>query len=136
MVSNIDRSPRNRQGTEQGARRLPRFGFLVVWVSVLLGACHAAPRAAVIVDTGFVRAEVRARLGEPDRRREFKMPSTPFFGPQESLAGRVPAGTSVEEWVYREGDEERYVWFAGAEDQPGDRWRVIATGRYPAEAVY
>jgi len=117
-------------------RCISRLGFIVLWIPVVLGACHAAPKAAIIVDTGAAREEVRARLGEPDRRSEFKMPATPFFGPQESLAGRVPAGSLVEEWVYREGDEERYVWFSGAEDLPGDRWRVIATGRYPADAVY
>jgi len=126
----------NHPGTEMPAHHPSLLGFLVIWVCVLLGGCHAAPTAAVVVDTGSVRAEVRARLGAPDRRREFELPSTPYFGPQESLAGLVPAGTLVEEWVYHEGDEERYVWFAGAEDQPGDRWRVIATGRYPAEAVY
>lgn len=131
----MNRYPCNDQGTNTRARHLFRFVFLVIWVTVLLGACHAAPRADV-VDTGSVRAEVRARLGEPDRRREFKLPATPFLGPQESLAGRVPAGTLVEEWVYREGDEERYVWFSGAADQPRNRWRVIATGRYPAGAVY
>jgi hypothetical protein len=113
-----------------------RCVLLVVWISGWLGACHAAPRATAVVDAGSLPEDVRMRLGEPDRKAEFKMPATPFSGPQESLTGLVPEGALVEEWVYREGDEERYIWFSGAEDQPRDRWQVIETARYPAGAVF
>ncbi|HET6371234.1 MAG TPA: hypothetical protein VFG95_08555 [Nitrospiria bacterium] len=93
-------------------------------------------RDPVAVDTGSMRADVRARMGEPEQVREFKLPEGPFFGPQESLAGLVPAGTLVEEWVYRVGNDELYVWFAGAEGEAKDQWRVLETARYPAGAVY
>jgi hypothetical protein len=116
--------------------RFNHFGFYVIWMAVLLGACHARDGGSVAVDTGSMRADVRARWGEPERVREFKLPEGHFFGPQESLTGLIPAGTLVEEWVYRAGKEEMYVWFAGAEGEAKDQWRVIETGRYPAGAVY
>ena len=116
--------------------RFNHFGFFMIWLAILLGACQASPGNAVVINTGFSRAEVRALMGEPERVQEFILPETPLFGPQESLAELIPAGTWVEEWVYTVGEDELYVWFAGEKGQAKDQWRVIETARYPAGAVY
>jgi hypothetical protein len=64
------------------------------------------------------------------------LPDHPFFGPQEGLANLVPPGTEFEEWVYEIGDEVLYVWFFGEADEPREDWLVLATARYPKDAVF
>ncbi len=110
--------------------------FVFIGLIMLIPACQPKPANKIAVTTGSSRAECRALLGEPGRVQEFKLPETPFFGPQESLTNLIPAGTLVEEWVYPVGEEELYVWFAGEEGKPRDQWRVIETARHSAGAVY
>jgi protein-S-isoprenylcysteine O-methyltransferase Ste14 len=126
---------------ERYCREVPRYlfrrtGLLVVGLALLLGGCRAGPGDAVDVAVGAGLEEVREQLGEPQREQDFIMPEVPFFGPQESLTDLVPAGTLVKEWVYSVGEEELYVWFASAQGAAPDLWRVVATGRYPAGAVF
>jgi hypothetical protein len=108
----------------------------VIWLAILIVACQTKTPDADGISIGASRADVRALMGEPERVQEFELPDAPFFGPQESLIDLVPAGTPVEEWVYIQGEEEQYVWFAGEAGQAKDLWRVIETARYPVGAVY
>jgi hypothetical protein len=108
----------------------------LIWLTVLLVACQANRGDEVVINTGSLRAEVRALMGEPVRVQEFILPESPFFGPQESLTGLLPAGTPVEEWVYAVDEMELYVWFAVEDGQAEDQWRVVEMARYPAGAVY
>ena len=85
-------------------------------MAILLSGCQARPDNSVVIGPGSSHTNVLSLLGEPDRVQEFNLPEVPFFGPQESLTDLIPAGTPVEEWVYIEGEEELYVWFAGEED--------------------
>jgi hypothetical protein len=101
-----------------------------------LAGCQSVDSPAAEVREGSTRDEVRTALGEPAEVNEFVLPSEPFFGPQEGLSGIVPAGSGVEEWVYRQDGEVLYVWFSGqpGEDQAG--WTVIMTATYPKDAVF
>jgi hypothetical protein len=75
-------------------------------------------------------------MGAPDRREEIIIPEGPFYGPQESLAGTLPSGEVVEEWVYTRGEIELYIWFWGEDPAIRDGWRVIDFVEYPASAVF
>jgi hypothetical protein len=75
-------------------------------------------------------------LGEPTRTQDFLLPEAPFFGPQESLTGLIPAGTLVKEWVYVQGNEEQYVWFRCDKGGPAVECSLIKSARYPVGAVY
>ncbi len=112
-------------------KQLSLFSLLI-----LFNGCHANNGNALIVKVGSSHEELRTLAGNPERVQEFKLPETPFSGPQESLTGLVPAGTLVEEWVYVIDKEELYVWFAGQEDQSKDEWQVVTSARYPVGAVY
>lgn len=112
------------------------FGFIIIWIAILLSGCQAPPDNSVVIGPGSSHTNVLSLLGEPDRVQEFNLPEVPFFGPQESLTDLIPTGTPVEEWVYVLGEEELYVWFAGEEGQVKDQWQVIKTARYPVGAVY
>jgi hypothetical protein len=67
---------------------------------------------------------------------EFSLPDEPFFGPQESLTGLIPAGSIVDEWRYLENGQVQYVWFSGDTPENRNEWRVIALASYPEGAVF
>ncbi len=126
---------------EKYRREVPRYlfrrlGMLVIGLALLLAGCGGLAGGSLEVAVGATQEEVRQHLGEPQREQDFIMPEVPFFGPQESLTGLVLPGVVVKEWVYTVGDEELYVWFASAQGQKAGLWRVVATGRYPAGAVF
>jgi hypothetical protein len=75
-------------------------------------------------------------MGEPDRTQDFPLPDVPFFGPQESLTGLIPAGTPVKEWVYVIGEQELYVWFRCDQGGPEFDCSLVTSARYPVGAVY
>jgi hypothetical protein len=41
----------------------------------------------------------------------------------------------IEEWVSERGVEILYVWFTGEAAESREDWLVIATARYPKDAV-
>jgi len=99
-------------------------------------SCSPAGSPAGEVEVGFSREEVIEAVGQPDTTQEFTLPSEPFFGPQEGLANILAPGTLVEEWAYELNDEILYVWFASESGEPREDWPVVATGVYPAGAVF
>jgi hypothetical protein len=109
---------------------------LIILVGFLLIGCFPRSSPAPEIGPGSFKGEVIASWGEPDQAQDFILPAEPFFGPQESLVNLVPAGTLIEEWVYEIEDELLYIWFTGEEDKPRDSWPVLATGRYPKDAIY
>jgi hypothetical protein len=109
---------------------------LIFLVGFLLIGCFPRSSPAPEIGPGSFKGEVIASWGEPDQAQDFILPAEPFFGPQESLVNLVPAGTLIEEWVYEIEDELLYIWFTGEEDKPRDSWPVLATGRYPKDAIY
>jgi hypothetical protein len=108
---------------------------MLIFSAVLVGCSLISPSTPEIVE-GSTKGDVIAALGEPDRTQDFVLPDVPFFGPQESLANLVPAGTVIEEWVYEIGDEVLYVWFTGELDESRENWLVLDTARHPKDAVY
>jgi hypothetical protein len=116
-------------------RRLrPSLIFLLVIFAPSMTGCIG--NTQIELKAGFTHQEVEHALGQPDEMGEFTMPDGGFFGPQEALSGLVPAGSQVEEWRYKLGDEVTYVWFYGDSTVTKDIWRVIATATLPADAVY
>ena len=110
--------------------------FFAIGLLVFPVACRQDLEDASAIQIGSLRGEVRAQVGQPQRTQEFRLPEAPFFGPQEGLAGLIPPGTLVEEWVYTLDNDELYVWFAAEEGDAVGEWRVIETGRYPMGAVF
>ena len=108
----------------------------IMLCSVFLFGCSWVSTPAPDISKGSSKDEVVASLGEPDEIQDFILPDQPFFGPQESLANLVPAGSTIEEWVYVIGDEVIYVWFTGEIGDDRETWLVIEIGRYPKDAVY
>jgi hypothetical protein len=96
-----------------------------------MGACQAAT-----ISLGDSPENVLSLMGEPDRTRDFPMPEVPFFGPQESLTGLIPAGNPVKEWVYVLGEQELYVWFRCDQGHPEADCSLVNSARYPVGAVY
>ena len=103
---------------------------------LLLAACQNQIVARREMQPGLSPAQVQGLLGEPARTQDFLLPEVPFFGPQESLTGLIPAGALVEEWVYVQGDEELYVWFHCDQGEVGEDCSLIKTASYPVGAVY
>jgi hypothetical protein len=88
------------------------------------------------IEPGATREEVEARIGPPDSRQELAFPSEPFFGPGEGLSAVLEPGAPYEEWFYRRGEMDYYVWFSAPPDDPGGAWGVIMAASYPADAVF
>ncbi len=114
-------------------RTFLRISMIIFYLFLSSSACRA--RWASLAP-GDSPGQVRARLGEPTRTQDFLLPEAPFFGPQESLTGLIPAGTLVEEWVYVQGNEEQYVWFRCDQGEVGEDCSLIKTASYPVGAVY
>jgi hypothetical protein len=91
---------------------------------------------ALSISPGDSPERVLSIMGEPTRTQDFLLPEAPFFGPQESLTGLIPAGALVKEWVYVQGDEETYVWFHCDQGEVGEDCSLIKTASYPVGAVY
>jgi hypothetical protein len=117
-------------------RPLSKVKLWLVLALFLSAGCTAAGDPARQIQTGQTMKQVRAAAGVPDHVSEFILPAEPFFGPQESLAELLPAGTRVEEWQYESRDVLIYVWFVGGEGQPREEWTVVDTAAYPADAVF
>ena len=115
---------------------LLRITFATCAVCTFLFACQLGILQADSVNPGDTQAHVQKLLGEPARTQRFSMPEPPFWGPQESLTDLIPAGTQVEEWVYVQGKEELYIWFACDSETLTGECSVIKTARYPVGAVY
>ena len=109
---------------------------MLIFLLFCLSGCLPGGRSADKIEVGMTRADVRAHLGEPEEIQPFFLRDERLFGPQEELIGLVPFGTTVEEWVFRIGDDNFYVWFGGEPDQPAADWTVIAVARYPVDAVF
>lgn len=116
-----------------GLKLLMVVGLLLIFMLTTVGCVGRLPTEAV-VDVGMSQGEVRQLLGEPDLSQNFQM-SEGFFGPQESLTGLVAAGTEVLEWQYLQDQQVHYVWFIRS-GEGQSQWSVVATGSYPADAVY
>ena len=114
----------------------PHFVHLLAISTMLIAGCLRAQSPQVELEVGFTHQEVRDALGEPDETQEFVVPDGPFFGPQETLSGLVPAGSLVEEWRYELNDEVRYVWFYGDPAAGKDARKLIATTIVPRDAIY
>jgi hypothetical protein len=111
-----------------------RAGIFII--AVVLAGCSPTSSVPSEVGKDSSKEDVIASFGKPDQTQDFILPDEPFFGPQESLANLVPAGTVIEEWRYEIGDEVLYVWFTGENDDLREDWLVLATARYPKDAVY
>jgi len=110
--------------------------FLLMLLVAVTAGCAAEREATRQIQAGQTKEEVTASAGDPDEIKEFILPNEQFFGPQEGLASLLPAGTLVEEWLYHSQGEVTYVWFAGGEREPREKWRVIDTAVYPDGVVY
>jgi hypothetical protein len=120
-------------------QRYSRIGSIHVVIflfAVLLLGCSPQSKPSSDIGQDSSRDQVLALLGEPDETQDFILPDHPFFGPQEGLANLVAPGTVIEEWVYEIGDEVLYIWFTGELDEPRDNWLVLATARYPQDAIF
>jgi hypothetical protein len=115
------------------SKRIRYFSIILIF---LLTACTTGRLKWGNIPIGTSLGEVRKQLGDPDRQQDFSLPEVPFWGPQEKLAGLIPPGTIIEEWVYVKGDKEFYIWFVGEDEQSKDLWKVIETGKAPVDAVY
>ena len=103
---------------------------------LVLVSCSLDTSSSGEIEVGFSRDDVIDANGQPAAIQDFVLPDQPFFGPQESLASLLPPGVVVEEWVYELNGEILYVWFASESGEPREGWLVIATGIYPAGAVF
>lgn len=119
-----------------GTFDLRKTTALGILLAVVLVGCRGPDQTVDKLAVGQTRAEVRQTLGDPDRTDEYPLPEAATFGPQEELSGKVPVGQPVEEWVYKRGDEEIYIWFAGQNGEEPGQWTVIHYAVYPAAAVY
>lgn len=120
-------------------RRDPQIDILasiLIFVPIVLFGCSQFSSPQPEIGAGSSKDEVIASLGEPDQNQDLILPDVPFFGPQESLANLVPAGTVIEEWVYEIEDELLYIWFTGPVDESREDWLVLDTARYPKDAIY
>lgn len=87
---------------------------------------------------GKSRDEVLKSLGPPLRKRGDTAPAgpSPSWGPQEGLESLIGLGAPYEEWLYRDGGYDYYVWFATRTGQPQSQWVVMAVAKYPTGAVF
>ena len=108
---------------------------ILIILLALLAGCGALERPTG-VQVGMSPPQVQAELGGPDEASEFTMPEGGLFGPQEALTDIVTPGDTVEQWVYFQGDQATYVWFAVEPEQGQGARRVIATTTVPQDAVY
>ena len=87
---------------------------------------------------GCSKDTVLAKMGRPEKTGKSELPATPFWGPQEELAGILKPGQAYEEWKYPKGPFTYLIWFAdtgeGAPDSKG--WKVVATGIHREGVVY
>jgi hypothetical protein len=120
----------------KGNFRLASVRAVILIIAALLVGCSPISSVPSEIGKGSSKGDVIASLGEADQTQDFILPDEPFFGPQESLANLVPAGTVIEEWVYEVEDEVLYVWFTGEDDDLREDWLVLVTARYPKDAVY
>lgn len=111
-----------------------RVGLFVV--ILVMAGCSAPSDAERGLAVGMDLSAVRSALGEPDQQQEFTMPVSPFFGPQEALTGRVPAGSDVLEWQFERGSRVLFVWFTRDDGTPGNVWKLQHWLEAPANAVY
>ena len=58
---------------------------------------------------GQTQEQVRQSFGKPTDSQEFVIPDGPYFGASEGLIEILSAGTLVEEWQYKMGDEIKNV---------------------------
>ena len=79
---------------------------------------------------GLDRNGVLATLGQPDRIEQQRIPTVPFFGPQQTLLVILRPGQAFEEWQYSKGVFTYLVWFAGGTEGAFglQEWKVVATG--------
>jgi hypothetical protein len=110
--------------------------LLLILGAIVLAGCTKAAEPPGQVEAGLSKAEVIQILGEPNEMSEFSLPDEPFFGPQESLTGLIPAGSIVDEWRYIENGQVQYIWFSGESLENRSEWRVIALASYPEGAVF
>lgn len=62
------------------------------------------------------------------------VPKVQFWGPQDSLASVIGAGSHYEEWTYKNNKDDYYVWFSSGVLK--NNWIVVDKGAYPHDAVF
>ena len=90
----------------------------------------------VRLEPDLSRTVVSACLGQPAEVNEYELPTTPFFGPSESLASTLEPETPIEEWIYHDDENSFYLWFASRTGEPKEQWRLIEKAMYPKDAVF
>jgi len=88
------------------------------------------------VAVGASRVSVEQKLGEARKTTSGRVPSDPFWGPQEGLEAVLGAETEYEEWQYRSNNRIYLVWFGNKNDSRKQKWRVVGKTSYPEGAVF
>jgi hypothetical protein len=83
------------------------------------------------VSTGASKDQVRARLGEADNRVPHVMRGGhPTTTPPE-LVKALPVNTPYEEWVYRRGQTDYYLYFSSGSNAPREDWKLVTRRTVP-----
>ncbi len=117
-----------------GGKQIMRF-FLLLFLVVSLSSCSFESKFSQ-VKPGLTRSEIKNLLGDPMVIQNGVTTDQPFWGPQEGLDGILGVGAPFEEWLYKEGDQNYYIWFGAKSGKPKSSWLVIRNNKYPEGVVF
>ncbi len=83
-----------------------------------------------MVQVGQTKEAIRKLLGEPYETRVIVKSSRPIWGPEEEFWDRIPEGTRLEVWRYRNKQGHLTLYF------PADSDRLGYAARAPSGVVY
>ena len=111
---------------------------LVALSALLLAACGGGDTRLAAIQPGMTRAEVRARLGEPDQIT--RGDTCALMGPAEGACAAIQPSEQYEEWRWDEArpgpDLHHYVYFGARTPADPAAWRVVYTTTEVEGTVY
>jgi hypothetical protein len=90
--------------------------LIALALAALAAGCGRAPLEKSHL-SGLTKAEVRLRLGEPQKIEAIVKRDPHMFGPIEAIWDKVPTGEKIESWTYEAADGNKTLYFLPASDQ-------------------
>ena len=73
---------------------------------------------------GWGTTQVLDQLGSPREVEDSEIPLGSNWGSQSGLTFAMKPGDPVRQWMFQEGDDYYYLWFAQVSHAEEDPWRV------------
>ena len=73
---------------------------------------------------GWSIAQVKELFGEPKEVEDTVVPLGSNWGSQPGMTFKMKGGDPVKQWMYEDGGQFYYLWFANVNYAEDDPWRV------------